>query len=333
MRHPSPHQRELPRGTASAALVCLLIAACGTHADDAGPAAPSALRQAAAIAPAGDDAPRFSDWSEPVALGPVINSDAIELELTISRDGRSLFFSSNRSGDFDIWVSRRASVDEPWGPPMSIGPAVNTPAREQGPHLSIDGHRLYFYSDREGSAGTDLWVTRRRDQRDDFGWQAPVNLGAVVNSDAGESLPVVFEDDATGILTLYFTSNRGGSPDIWASTLGANGVFAPPQPVSELNSSRRDRVQAIRRDGLELFLGSDRPGPAPAPFDLWVATRRSTSDPWSAPVKLDAPINGPADEGSAALSFDGTTLYFTSSRAGTQDFWVSTRSRLRGPDR
>jgi hypothetical protein len=182
--------------------------------------------------------------------------------------------------------------------------------------MATDCTSTAIASDRDGSAGvTDLWVTRRRDQRDDIGWEAPVNLGPGVNAGTNESLPVVFEDDAAGILTLYFTSNRGGSPDIWASTLGANGVFAPPQPVSELNSSRRERVQAIRRDGLELFLGSDRPGPAPAPFDLWVATRHSTSDPWSAPVKLDAPINGPADEGSATLSFDRTTLYFASSRA------------------
>jgi len=45
-------------------------------------------------------------WSEPVNLGPTINSDKWEVEAEISPDGRSLLFTSNRDGghgDFDIW--------------------------------------------------------------------------------------------------------------------------------------------------------------------------------------------------------------------------------------
>ena len=289
-----------------------------------------------------DDA-HYSDWSEPVNLGPIVNSDAIELEVSISRDGLSLYLASTRPGgfgDFDIWVCQRASVSDPWGPPQNLGPPINTSTRDQGMFLTLDGHRLYFFSDRPGGfsfGGTDLYVSRRRDQRDDFGWQTPVNLGAGVNGSFNETLPVHFEDDLTGTTTLYFTSNRPGGiggPDIYASTLQPDGAFGPAVLVEELSSSRRDRILTIRRDGLEIFLGSDRPGPVPVPFELWVATRASTLEPWSAPVKLGPPVNSGADEGSAALSFDATTLYFISSRPGSlgHDVWVTTRSKLKGPD-
>lgn len=284
-----------------------------------------------------DLSPRYSEWSAPVHLGPLVNSPFVDIEVTISRDGLSLYVASNRPGgfgSFDIWVSRRASVDAPWAAAQPLGSAINTEFREQGPFLSLDGHRLFFFSDRPGGLGElDLWVSRRRDTRDDFGWEAPVNLGSGVNSAGSESQPVFFEDEGGGAV-LYFTANRGGN-DIFVSTLQGDESFGPAVPVAELNSPRRDRVQAIRRDGLELFIGSDRPGPVPEPFDLWVATRASTRDPWSTPVKLGPVINSAAGEPSAALSFDGTTLYVVSDRpggSGNLDVWTSTRRKLRGGD-
>ena len=321
------------RGLRSLALIPLLVA-CATERAEL-PSEPVFLHPLFATA----ERERFSDWSEPVNLGPNVNAAATEIELSISRDGLSMYVASNRPGGFggfDIWVSRRAGLDDAWGPLTNLGPTINTAAREQGPFLSIDGHRLFFFSDRPGGAGgTDLYVSRRRDTRDDFAWRAPDNLGGGVNSSANETLPVYFNGDEGAPVTLYYSSNRPGSAagDIYASTLDADGSFGPASPVVELNSARRDRVLAIARDGLELFLASDRPGPIPTLFDLWVATRGSTSAPWSAPVKLGPGVNTEADEGGAALSFDASTLYIASDRSGgfgSLDVWVSTRSRIKG---
>jgi Tol biopolymer transport system component len=308
-----------------------LLLACGSDSREL-PSAPE-VRIAAEVV--SSDAPRLSDWSTPVNLGPVVNSTAIELEVSVSRDGLSLYIASNRSGNFDIWVSHRDSDDEPWGPPQPLGPTINTAAREQAPFISRDGHSLYFFSDRDAVGGqTDIYVSRRRNKRDDLGWEAPVNLGSGVNSTANETLPVLFEDDATGATTLYFTSNRAGlgGGDIYASILQPDGTFGPAALVAELSSASRDRVLTIRRDGLEIFLASDRPGPTQVPFDLWVATRASTSDSWSTPVNLGPVVNSPAGEGGAGLSFDGRTLYFTSDRSGNNDIWVTTRGKPRSYD-
>ncbi len=68
-----------------------------------------------------------SDWSTPVNLGPNINSASNEVHVSTTHQGLSLYFSSNRSGGFgqaDIYVSRRASLTAPWGPPKNLGPTI-----------------------------------------------------------------------------------------------------------------------------------------------------------------------------------------------------------------
>jgi len=309
-----------------------LVLACGKGAERA----VSALQ-----------ADRFdnADWSAPVNLGAVVNSELEELDPIVSKDGLSMYFGSLRAGGYggvDIWVSQRASVDAPWGPAQNLGPTINTPFNDGQPALSLDGHRLYFNSNRPGGFGAaDLYVSHRHDKRDELAWEAPANLGNVINTAAGESGPTLFEDDATGTVTMYFASNRPGGlggNDIYASTGLDDGTFGPPVLVSELSSSANDGAPAVRRDGLEIFIASERPGQL-GEQDIWVATRGSTSDPWSTPANVGPGINTVNAEGGPGLSADGTALYFHAAfrdgNVGTEgrfDLWVSTRTRLGGPD-
>jgi hypothetical protein len=174
----------------------LALALTGCRDDSTGAPTQAVVPGPLASLLAADDPPRFSDWSAPVNLGPVVNSASTDIEVAISKDGRSLYLVSNRPGGFggfDIWVSQRASVDNPWGPPQNLGPTINTAAREQAPFLTIDGHQLYFFSDRpDGFGGTDLYASRRSDKRDDFGWQPPENLGGGVNTAFAENLSARF---------------------------------------------------------------------------------------------------------------------------------------------
>ena len=172
-----------------------------------------------------------------------------------------------------------------------------------------------------------------------------MNLGSGVNTTANDAQASLFEDEETETITLYFSSNRLGGPgldDIYASTLQSDGTFAPAGLLPELSTSSNDRQPAIRRDGLEMFFGSDRLGTLGA-IDLWVATPATTHDPWSTPVNLGPVVNTTLIDARPALSFDGTTLYFQSTRPGAVgcasgaascvfDLWVTTRSKLKGPD-
>src|SRR6478609_2339863 len=88
-------------------------------------AAGAALLFQTAIMQSAAAAPKYSEWSAPVNLGPVINSGYEDAQSSVSKNGLSLYFESPRPGGFsapgedgaDIYVSQRASVDDPWGAP------------------------------------------------------------------------------------------------------------------------------------------------------------------------------------------------------------------------
>jgi Tol biopolymer transport system component len=286
-------------------------------------------------------AQKYSDWSAPVNLGPVINSAFSDQGPAISKNGLSLYFTSNRpgglGGPFDMYVSQRASVDDPWGSPINLGPTVNTAFDEGNPALSRDGHFLFFQSKRPGGlGGIDLWVSYREHTQDDFDWQTPTNLGTGVNSAADDNGPTYFENEEDGAPQLYFGSARPGglgAADIYLSEQMADGSFGPAVLVTELSSSFNENRPSIRHDGLEIFFQSNRTGSDGTALDLWVATRESTLDPWSTPVNLGATINTAFVENNAYLSSDAKTLFFSSDRPGGfggLDFYVTTRTKLRG---
>ena len=219
------------------------------------------------------------------------------------------------------------------------------------PALSLDEHWSIFASGRPevGCGGNDIYVSRRQDRRDDFGWEPPVNVNYPecdgVNSALNEQMPTFYEDEA-GKVIMYFISNRAGgsgSSDIYQSEMRDDNTFGPVIPVSELNSSYFEQGTAVRRDGLEIIFLSSRPTPpnnapgAQGNNSFWRATRESTADPWSE-LEFVPSLNSPDFEaaqaqGRISLSFDGCELYFTSNRAGGSggyDIWVAKREKLKG---
>ena len=290
-------------------------------------------------------AAQFTDWSAPVNLGPVVNSTSLDQCVAVSKNGLSLYFSSMRPspGGRDLYVSKRASLSDPWGVPQVL-PNINSPSDESCPALSLDEHRLYFASARPGGCGatgtTDLYVSRRHDRQDDFGWEPPVNLGCMsdgyVNSPWYDQTPNFFEDES-GTVVMYFATARPpfvSGYDIYASPMRNDDTFGPGTPVTELNSLAWDLGPAVRRDGLELIFSAGALRGGMGGFDLWTATRKSTADPWSAPVNLTV-LNSTANEiGRLCFSFDGRAFYFASNRPGGNggtDIYITTREKLRVP--
>jgi len=262
-------------------------------------------------------AQKYSDWSAPVNLGPVINSAFNDQQPAISKNGLGLYFASARPGGlggFDIYVSQRASVDDPWGSPANLGPTFNTASNEGNPAFSRDEHLMFFQSDRPGGLGLIyIWVSYREHTHDDFDWQPAVNLGAGVNTAAGDQAPSYFENDEPGVPQLYFASDRPGglgALDIYMSEQTAGGSFGPAVLVTELSSPRGDSRPSIRHDGVEICFQSNRVGSIGLSNDLWVATRESTLDVWSTPVNLGDTINTTLAEQNPYLSSDGKTLFF-----------------------
>ncbi len=148
-------------------------------------------------------------------MGRGINSRYWDSQPTISGDGRTIYFASNRPGGrggLDIWVTRR--IGDEWIPAVPLDSTINTPDNERSPYLIANGSVLYFSSDRSGGfGGEDFWMAI-----DNGGeWVEPINLGPGVNSPGRE----LFFHAPYGYDYFFFASDRSGGSgglDIYSAT-------------------------------------------------------------------------------------------------------------------
>lgn len=111
----------------------------------------------------------FSDtaWSEPVNLGPAVNSVYDDVFPFLARDGRSLYFSSNRTesiGGLDVYKTVFEPEKDAWQAAINIGTPVNSPGNDESFQLATDGRTAFFASDRLNSLGErDLYIAYMKD--------------------------------------------------------------------------------------------------------------------------------------------------------------------------
>ena len=234
-------------------------------------------------------------WGTPVSLGlwgdPAFTYESIRVVPGLtSGDGLEVYFSDIRPGgygSFDLWMMKRETVESGWGPPINLGPVVNSSYQEASPTISSDGLELYFsgYASTNnrpaGYGGADLWVTRRATRNGPWGW--PVNLGPTVNSASADIFPIISAND----LSLFFSSQRPGGYGQWDMYMINRGSLSEQwgQPVNLgplINSPGSEDAVWMSADGSTLFFNSDRPG------------GYGGQDIWQAPI-LSAPTCGDAD--------------------------------------
>ncbi len=171
-------------------------------------------------------------WSVPQNAGEPVNSPAWESQPSISANGETLYFVSNRQGGkggMDIWKCNLKGFSQwgmpIWGNPLNLGDSINTPGNEMSPFIHADGKTLYFASDYwPGLGGYDIFYSRLKN---DSVWSTPQNIGYPINSYKDEQGLVV---DASG-KNAYYSSDRPGSKgmDIYSFELYKD---ARPSPVS-----------------------------------------------------------------------------------------------------
>lgn len=268
-------------------------------------------------------------FERPTNMGSV-NSPRYDYDPTISSDGLELYFMSSRDGgQFDIYVSTRASTDDDWGDPVNLGPNVNSAGDEYFPRLSPNGLELYFDSNRAGGQGSwDAWVSRRT--TGNSAWGPAESFGPPVNT-AGSDGTVWITDDG---LELYFSSGRpsGYSPaPIYVSTRARieDDWEDPVRLGPQVEGPSVDFVASVSTDGLALFINEDEllgsyRSNGLGGGDIWISTRANLSSPWGIPVNLGPIINTSDYDASGFVSPDGSMFYFSSQRAGGyggSDLW------------
>ena len=148
-------------------------------------------------------------WQPARNLGSPVNTKGWESQPSLSADGNTLYFVSDRKGGqglIDIWASKRDAAGN-WEEPTNLGASINTAEREQAPFIHPDGQTLYFMSDgHPGLGGFDIYFSRRQP---DGSWSTPQNLGYPINTEANEGAFIVSLDGRTA----YFSTDRAGVVD------------------------------------------------------------------------------------------------------------------------
>jgi outer membrane protein OmpA-like peptidoglycan-associated protein len=121
---------------------------------------------------------------------------------SISTDNNTLYFTSDMPGGFggkDIYMSQRSGGD--WGPPVNLGPDINTSGDEMFPALRKDGTLFFASNGLPGFGGLDLYSAKMIDSK----WILNRNEGLNLNSNV-DDFGITFLNDSMG----YFSSNRAG---------------------------------------------------------------------------------------------------------------------------
>ncbi len=151
-----------------------------------------------------------ANWSVPVGLPDAVNAMGYNTRQPfLTRDGKHLFFSSDRPGGygkFDLWLVNMEGV-KPQGTAVNLGKVINSDGEEASPFYDADSTRLFFSSDgRTGMGGLDIY--RIYGTPDNNQWSAEaVNMGYPYNSVKND---VYFSKDGHSD-TAYLSSDRSSS--------------------------------------------------------------------------------------------------------------------------
>jgi tetratricopeptide (TPR) repeat protein len=236
-------------------------------------------------------------WTNAVNLGGGTTMEDFRVPLSAfgvmpgytTADGLEIYFGVG----FDIYVLKRGTMDANWGPPVSLGPPVNSLADEIYPTISSDGLEMYFSGYRAetpyvrpgGYGQSDLWVTKRATRSDP--WGEPVNLGPTVNSTYYDTRPFLSADG----LVLLFDSHRPGGygqADLYMTRRSARSEpwGNPVNLGPRVNSPAFEEGVCLSADGATLYWDCDRPG-GYGSHDTWQASIRPIVD-FNGDGKIDA---------------------------------------------
>lgn len=296
-----------------------------------------------------DDDTRGDILSDPkririINLGPVVNHSGLDYGPTISADGKTLYYVSDRKGsritrdgDFshDFWATKKEhNLDTVFSTPYNIDTVdagVNSVFNEGVASIAADRQTLYFTGCNrpDGLGDCDIYVAEIEGDR----WGKPRNLGRAVNSEFWDSQPTISPDKSR----IYFVSNRpsptdedGGSGDdfdIWYCDWDDDlGEWKPAQNLGpDINTPGRDESPFIAADGNTLFFASNGHLPNMGGLDFYKTVKtgekdRSKRDRWAKPSQLPAPINTKDDEQFISLPASGDVLYFSSRRTDMKGY-------------
>lgn len=253
----------------------------------------------------------FADFRFGRALDE-LNTMHYEEGPTLSDDGRTIGFSSNRegAGGDDLWIATRDDASQPFGAPANMT-GLNSAGNERGPSLVLGQGRLYYSSNQFGSTDVFLAIF------DEATMAYRIESLSQVSSTE--------EDISVTADALYGVMTRDGRPGIISRTSTSDAwTFVRDLPGISECSPDRCRSPFVSHDRLVVVIAyrSDPQGS----FDLWGARRASPGEDFGVLEPFGEEVSRAGEhEYDPHVSADGCTLYWVSDRNGQFDLFVGER--------
>ncbi|MGZ0080066.1 PD40 domain-containing protein [Methylomonas sp. ZR1] len=209
-------------------------------------------------------------WQTPIALGPgidpkvgpAINTEAWELEPSLSDDGNAIYFTRYQAGNLstgDLYVVQK--IDGVWQTAKSWNevtelPALNTPTGEEHCPIIASDSLIYFSYQQPGvTQDSDIWKVEKKNGA----WQKPQSLGSRINSPFRDHLhwTGLSKDGKSLVITSMRTDmgSRGGH-DEWISHQNPKGEWQEPLNLGDtVNTAGEDMCWSFTPDGKQFFGG------------------------------------------------------------------------------
>ena len=243
------------------------------------------------------------------APGIVSAAGHFDFAITFTPDGKELYFTQRKEGSRNTLMVSRLGKDG-WTAPEEAAFAKGYPACE--PHVTPDGNRLYFGSQRPqpGNAQAEyaIWFVERTAAG---GWTEPRHHGPGMYVSAARN----------GNLYMTDVTNATGAGAGHAIVYPwADGRYAPPRRlVGGVNSPNVADHSFIAPDESYILFDSTRPGGQGGEGDLYVCFRRPDGS-WSEAVNLGDAVNTNGITFCPSASPDGKYIFYT---ANLDVYWVS----------
>ena len=242
-----------------------------------------------------------------------VNTDKFnELEPSVTADGQTLIFISDKTGSLKLYMSK-LDKDGNWAVPHSLDQInYSSDSSEQfdGASISYDGNSLYFSANSKKSNGNnDIFIS----ERDGKNWSKPVSLGPAINTQDYEGSPSISADGKS----LYFTRIKKDFKDkdfnetcyfICRSIRKSDSSWTTPEALPYPVNYQCDKSPRILADNKTLIFSSYRPGTMGG-YDFY-QSQVDVNGEWSAPVPLSF-VNTPRSDSYAAVPGSGEKLYYS----------------------
>lgn len=238
---------------------------------------------------------------------------AIEYAPSISADGKTMIFESNKSGGYKLFESK--FENENWQIPEPIENVNNFGDSTDligGPSISFDGNTLFFFASIGFGNSSDIYFSNR----EKGGWSVPQSIGAPINSDGYEAFPSISADGKN----LYFVRQNVEGPQdrdlrkldqfcssIYLSVRNPDGSWGEPKKLPYPINQDCEKAPKIMADGKTLIFSSNRPGGL-GDYDMYQSKLTPLGD-WSLPVPLTF-ANSPQSDQLPTIAAQGDLMYF-----------------------